>query len=29
MENKRMTAADYPLTSKRNGDIKTPTGKAL
>ena len=29
MENKRMTAADYPLTSKRKGDIKTPTGKAL
>ena len=23
MENKRMTAADYPLTSKRKGDIKT------
>lgn len=29
MENKRMTAADYPLTSKRKEDIKTPTGKAL
>ena len=29
MENKRMTAADYPLTSKRKVDIKTPTGKAL
>lgn len=29
MENKRMTAADYPLTSKREGEIKTPTGKAL
>ena len=29
MENKRMTAADYPLTSKRKGDIKTHTGKAL
>lgn len=29
MENKRMTAADYPLTSKRGEDIKTPTGKAL
>lgn len=29
MENKRMTAADYPLTSKRKGEIKTPTGKAL
>lgn len=29
MENKRMTAADYPLTSKRKGDIKTPTGKAF
>lgn len=29
MENKKMTAADYPLTSKRKEDIKTPTGKAL
>lgn len=29
MENNKMTAKDYPLTSKRKEDIKTPTGKAL
>lgn len=29
MENRRMTAKDYPLTSKRQGEIKTPTGKKL
>ncbi|MGG5461383.1 diol dehydratase small subunit [Clostridium sp. B9] len=29
MEKNKMTAADYPLTSKRGGEIKTPTGKML